>query len=454
MRHQHHEPQRQGQPGQQQREQPAAGPSTHSPPAAPPHPANNALLATLMLAAALVGFAAGAWSGVGGGGGAAAAGCSKYESVAGRGGHSLKPQAYPRRQAAAAAGPPGAQQGHVLAQARRGHWREEAEAAALAVLDIPQPTAFEPVFPENRAASLTKAAAAATAGGVAGNASDGGSVGGAAVVLLRDELAFLRRKVRALRIAYGSAYCDLHGIGPSGGFCLQPPAATATATAAAAAAATAGLVTGTLLDRPLCAAVAKLVAGTHVADFGAGRGQYGTCLLAGGGASSPSANAANVSTALPAAATAVTVVGGAGDGAGGGGGGGAVSYSAYDGGEGVEAATGGAVRFLDLAEPTWLGMGYDWVISLEVGEHIPPRLEGVFLANLLRHAGRGLVLSWAVPGQGGHHHVNERPNDYIVARVAELGGGAFRPNATAAAQLRAASSLAWFRNTLLVFDRV
>eukprot|EP00198_Chlamydomonas_reinhardtii_P011870 XP_001701207.1 hypothetical protein CHLREDRAFT_153390 [Chlamydomonas reinhardtii] len=225
--------------------------------------------------------------------------------------------------------------------------------------------------------------------------------------------------VRSLRSAYGAAYCDLHGIGPSGGFCLQPPAPAATAAAAAgataaaatAAAATAGLVTGTLLDRPLCDAIARLVAGAHVADFGAGRGQYGTCLV-----SSPAANANNGYNASSAAASAVTAVGGSV---------GAVSYTAYDGGEGVEAVTGGAVRFLDLAEPTWLGVGYDWVVSLEVGEHIPPHLEAAFLGNLIRHARRGL-----------------------------LGGGALRHNATAAAQLRAASSLAWFRNTLLVFDRV
>ena len=36
---------------------------------------------------------------------------------------------------------------------------------------------------------------------------------------------------------------------------------------------------------------------------------------------------------------------------------------------------------------------------LQVGEHIPPHLEAAFLGNLIRHARRGLVLSWAVPGQ-------------------------------------------------------
>ncbi|KAG2423607.1 hypothetical protein HYH02_015307 [Chlamydomonas schloesseri] len=384
----------------------------HDPPTAA-H--NKALLASLMLAAALVGYAAGAW---GGGGGAAGAGYSEYELAAG---HGLGGK----------------------------HWRwQAATSSSSAGPDTPQPTTFEPAFPENRAAALASRAAAAAAvaaeaaaaegaaaaqagtaeagrsvpgGSVGSSVGSNGSVGGAAVMLLRDEVAYLRRKVRSLRLSYGAAYCDLHGIGPSGGFCQhpQPPAATAAAapTTAAAAAAAAGLATSTMLDRPLCAAIAELVAGTHVADFGAGRGQYGTCLRTGGA-------------------------------------GGALSYTAYDGGEGVEAATGGAVRFLDLAEPTWLGVTYDWVVSLEVGEHIPAALESTFLANLLRHARRGLVLSWAVPGQGGHQHVNERPNDYILAKVAALGGGGFAHNATATEKLRAASSLSWFRNTLLVFDRM
>ena len=31
-----------------------------------------------------------------------------------------------------------------------------------------------------------------------------------------------------------------------------------------------------------------------------------------------------------------------------------------------------------------------------------------FLDNIVRHARIGVVLSWAVPGQGGFHHVNGR----------------------------------------------
>ncbi|GLC36074.1 hypothetical protein PLESTB_001383300 [Pleodorina starrii] len=221
---------------------------------------------------------------------------------------------------------------------------------------------------------------------------------------LREEVRFLRRRARAFRLQYGEVYCKVHDVGPNGGFCVSPNASTA---------ATRGSVTGTLMDTELCAALSSLLAGQRVADLGAGLGQYGKCL-------EPVVR----------------------------------QYVPYDGGEGVEAATGGVVHFLDLAEPTWIGTSYDWVISLEVGEHIPAAAEGAFLGNVLRHATRGVVLSWAVPGQGGHHHVNERTNTYVAGRVSELGGGRFALNATASAALRAASSFSWFKNTIMVFDVV
>jgi tryptophanyl-tRNA synthetase len=44
---------------------------------------------------------------------------------------------------------------------------------------------------------------------------------------------------------------------------------------------------------------------------------------------------------------------------------------------------------------------YDWIISLEVAEHIPEKYEAVYLDNIFRHAKEGIILSWAVPGQIG-----------------------------------------------------
>ena len=71
-------------------------------------------------------------------------------------------------------------------------------------------------------------------------------------------------------------------------------------------------------------------------------------------------------------------------------------------------------RFMaaDLAAGFDLGRAFDLVQSLEVAEHLPASASAAFVACLVRHS-RGLVLfSAAPPGQGGEHHVNERPYDF------------------------------------------
>ncbi|KXZ50102.1 hypothetical protein GPECTOR_18g78 [Gonium pectorale] len=379
-------------------------------------PVSAAMVSVLLFTVALAAFAAGAWSGQrsvecysgpqrppasGGAGdyellhfpasGATASGNAReYRPQQAAQQRRQQAQAHPQaldrpRQAielrSPAAEPGPADEGGRLSEPFAGEDPDAAALVALLASDIGEPTQYQPAFPENRPK---------------GN----GTTALEAVSTLRKEVAFLRRMALALRQAYGAAHCAQHGIGPSGGFCVTGPQAKDT-------------VSGTLMDAPMCGALAKMLAGDRVADFGAGRGQYGKCLR----------NAVQ-------------------------------SYDAYDGGEGVETATGGAVHFLDLSVPTYLGRTFDWVMSLEVGEHVPRAHESIYINNLLRHASRGLVLSWAIPGQGGHHHVNERPNDYILGRVEELGRGSWVYNASASATLRGASSFSWFKNTIMVFDRV
>jgi len=54
--------------------------------------------------------------------------------------------------------------------------------------------------------------------------------------------------------------------------------------------------------------------------------------------------------------------------------------------------------FLDLSLPPYSLRRYDWVLSTEVLEHIPAEYKSVVLDNIDQAAGRGVVLSWAVPG--------------------------------------------------------
>ncbi|KAK7004452.1 hypothetical protein BgiMline_005973, partial [Biomphalaria glabrata] len=55
------------------------------------------------------------------------------------------------------------------------------------------------------------------------------------------------------------------------------------------------------------------------------------------------------------------------------------------------------VRFLDLTAPHYGLPIYDWILSIEVAEHIPAKFEEIYLDNLVRHAREGIILSWAVP---------------------------------------------------------
>jgi GTPase involved in cell partitioning and DNA repair len=104
----------------------------------------------------------------------------------------------------------------------------------------------------------------------------------------------------------------------------------------------------------------------------------------------------------------------------------------------------------DLSREFHLERSFDCVLSLEVGEHIPEEFAETFLDNLCRHASRHIILSWAVPGQGGHGHVNCRSNAWVRQNLAERG---FAGHPKLENQLRAAASLPWFKETLMVFER-
>ena len=117
-------------------------------------------------------------------------------------------------------------------------------------------------------------------------------------------------------------------------------------------------------------------------DFGAGVGQYGRALLS----RDPS-----------------------------------LQYRGYDGAGNVEAYTGGFVRFFDATASSLELPRADWLLSLEVGEHIPTEWEGSFLRNLHAHNCRGVILSWARLNQLGKGHVNNHETDYLADKFAQLG---------------------------------
>lgn len=123
-----------------------------------------------------------------------------------------------------------------------------------------------------------------------------------------------------------------------------------------------------------------------------------------------------------------------------------IKATGYDGNPYTSQIAGKHCFPADLTIPLHLEQA-DWVLCLEVAEHIPSEKTAVFLDNVKRHARTGIVISWAIPGQGGHGHVNEQPNGFVRnVHFAE-----YQPFDWMANQLRAASTLKWFGKTIQVF---
>ena len=122
----------------------------------------------------------------------------------------------------------------------------------------------------------------------------------------------------------------------------------------------------------------------------------------------------------------------------------------FDGIPQIGQITGGLVEYLDLSRPQTLDEVFDWVLCLEVLEHIPRDFEAVALDTLHRHNRQGVVISWAVPGQAGLGHVNCRPNEYVADWFV---GHGYRHDLPTQQRLRQSASIAWLKNTLMVFRR-
>jgi len=90
----------------------------------------------------------------------------------------------------------------------------------------------------------------------------------------------------------------------------------------------------------------------------------------------------------------------------------------------------------------------DWVLCLEVLEHVPPDYESIAVDNVCSHARRGIVVSWAQPGQGGDGHFNEQPLEYVREQFEARG---FRYHEQDTQRLRSQASSFWGKNNLMVF---
>jgi len=103
----------------------------------------------------------------------------------------------------------------------------------------------------------------------------------------------------------------------------------------------------------------------------------------------------------------------------------------------------------DLTVNFYPSILFDTVLSLEVGEHIPKELTAKYITNLKRIKPNLIVISWAIPGQGGDGHVNELPNEEVIKMFTE-----YTYDAKTSQRLRDAAILWWFKNTIMVFKKV
>ena len=71
----------------------------------------------------------------------------------------------------------------------------------------------------------------------------------------------------------------------------------------------------------------------------------------------------------------------------------------------------------DLTDPLVLERPFDLAVCLEVGEHLDAAHAPRLVASLVASA-PVVLFSAAIPGQGGHHHVNEQWPDYWEALFA------------------------------------
>jgi hypothetical protein len=128
-----------------------------------------------------------------------------------------------------------------------------------------------------------------------------------------------------------------------------------------------------------------------------------------------------------------------------------INATGYDGNPKTPELTNNLASVLDLAIPFTFDKPYEWIMSIEVGEHLPAQYEDTYMLNLHNNNEKGIIMSWALEGQGGLGHYNERNNAYIKEKMMALG---YTNDVEEETKLREASSLWWFKNTLMVFRKV
>ncbi len=133
-----------------------------------------------------------------------------------------------------------------------------------------------------------------------------------------------------------------------------------------------------------------------------------------------------------------------------------LNIEGFDGNPNTSKIAGLLCDTLDFSKPIVFPFLYDWALCLEVGEHIPAEFEETFINNVANSCTKGLVISWAIPGQGGDGHVNCKTNDE-VREIFTNKGFKLSPGATNILRDSVANyphPCYWFSYTLQVFRKI
>ena len=122
--------------------------------------------------------------------------------------------------------------------------------------------------------------------------------------------------------------------------------------------------------------------------------------------------------------------------------------AAVDGLVNATKLTGRRVTQWDLTCP--MEAEADWVMSLEVAEHIPREYESAYVDNVVRNARCGIILSWATPKQGGRGHVNLKPLAYVVSLMKQF---SFHHSLSMSRRLQESATFSWLKANTQVYVR-
>eukprot|EP00929_Paragymnodinium_shiwhaense_P078218 TRINITY_DN40505_c0_g1_i2.p1 TRINITY_DN40505_c0_g1~~TRINITY_DN40505_c0_g1_i2.p1 ORF type:complete len:551 (-),score=111.04 TRINITY_DN40505_c0_g1_i2:658-2310(-) len=130
---------------------------------------------------------------------------------------------------------------------------------------------------------------------------------------------------------------------------------------------------------------------------------------------------------------------------------GLVQAFAYDGMQDMGRLTDGTVQTMKLGEPVDLERTFDWILCLEVGEHMPPGSEDALMDNIYRHAKTGLVMSWATHDYPLPDHPNTKTPAESMAIIVRHG---FQPDMKLTEKLRASADFRWHSQSIAVYYKV